>query len=258
MKCPGQDMRFWGPDDVFELSCQACGEPVEFFRDDAFRRCPKCGGRIENPNVTLGCAQWCAYAKECLGYDPKTVDATGSEDQSLMDKLIEAVKDEFHADPQRFSDALLMLDRAEYLLRHEGGDPRVVRAAALLYKLDNRADEQSPNTPPAEDTTSEGPSIATRIMRVLAVDRATIEHVRHIIVPPSDDRSDTLEARIVRDAARLVTVLDEVPQSRPPSADTPLSEAFETDSGRAKASQAASDSSGPDGRDDADAQDGPG
>ena len=71
IKCPGQDSRFWRPEDVFEVECGECGSLVEFFKDDAGRRCPTCGRRITNPRLSLGCAQWCQYAKECLGYDPK-------------------------------------------------------------------------------------------------------------------------------------------------------------------------------------------
>ena len=73
MQCPGQDRRNWTPDDVFELNCGRCGAVVEFFKTDGKRQCPKCGRRITNPRVALGCAQWCAYAKACLGFDPKSL-----------------------------------------------------------------------------------------------------------------------------------------------------------------------------------------
>ncbi len=69
-KCPGQDTRFWKPEDVFEVGCPGCGERVEFFRDDVRRRCRRCGRLIQNPKLALGCAVWCASAKECLGCEP--------------------------------------------------------------------------------------------------------------------------------------------------------------------------------------------
>ncbi|MHC4599829.1 MAG: HD domain-containing protein, partial [Planctomycetota bacterium] len=68
--CPGQDTRFWRPEDIFELDCGACGHAIEFFKDDVYRRCSACGRRVENPKFNLGCAQWCEHAKDCLGYDP--------------------------------------------------------------------------------------------------------------------------------------------------------------------------------------------
>ena len=39
MKCPGQDMQFWKPGDIYEVECPGCGRTVEFFKDDTARRC---------------------------------------------------------------------------------------------------------------------------------------------------------------------------------------------------------------------------
>ena len=65
MRCPGQDMRFWKPEDIFEAQCPKCERKVEFFKDDPTRRCPNCGNRFPNPKLDLGCAAWCPAAKEC-------------------------------------------------------------------------------------------------------------------------------------------------------------------------------------------------
>jgi hypothetical protein len=75
LKCPGQDKREWRPDDVFEVSCPACGGPVEFFKTDGSRRCPRCTYRLGNPRLNLGCAQWCPQAEACLGV---SLDPTGT------------------------------------------------------------------------------------------------------------------------------------------------------------------------------------
>ncbi len=66
-KCPGQDMRYWTADDVHEDSCPQCGEMIEFFKTDIRLRCPSCKARVANPRFDMGCAQWCAYAEQCLG-----------------------------------------------------------------------------------------------------------------------------------------------------------------------------------------------
>ena len=42
MRCPGQDMRYWKYDSIFEVKCPHCGEKVEFFKDEASRKCPNC------------------------------------------------------------------------------------------------------------------------------------------------------------------------------------------------------------------------
>jgi transcription initiation factor TFIIIB Brf1 subunit/transcription initiation factor TFIIB len=67
LKCPGQDQRFWKPEDIFEVKCPGCGETVEFFKDEPKIKCRKCGRMVANPKIDLGCAQWCLYAQQCLG-----------------------------------------------------------------------------------------------------------------------------------------------------------------------------------------------
>jgi len=66
VRCPGQDQRFWKPDDIFEVKCPACGGAVEFFKDEPKLKCRKCGQMVVNPKIDLGCAEWCQYAKQCL------------------------------------------------------------------------------------------------------------------------------------------------------------------------------------------------
>ena len=43
MKCPGQDTRYWKPEDIFSAQCPKCGAEIEFFKDDTTRKCPHCG-----------------------------------------------------------------------------------------------------------------------------------------------------------------------------------------------------------------------
>jgi hypothetical protein len=69
MRCPGQDTRYWKPGDIFEAPCPRCERKVEFFKDEARRKC-RCGYEVVNPKLNFGCAEWCAYAKECIGVTP--------------------------------------------------------------------------------------------------------------------------------------------------------------------------------------------
>ena len=66
VKCPGQDTRFWQPEDIFVLQCPKCEADIEFFKDDSSHRCHICGNRIRNPKLELGCAEWCEMADKCL------------------------------------------------------------------------------------------------------------------------------------------------------------------------------------------------
>ena len=66
-KCPGQDPRYWKPDDVYFVKCVHCGRRIEFFKDDLRRKCRECGKYTVNPHNDLGCAKWCKFGPECLG-----------------------------------------------------------------------------------------------------------------------------------------------------------------------------------------------
>ncbi len=66
-RCPGQDQRFWKPEDIFEVNCPACGNTLEFFKDEPKWKCRKCGKEIKNPKIDISCAKWCKFSKECLG-----------------------------------------------------------------------------------------------------------------------------------------------------------------------------------------------
>ena len=91
-RCPGQDRRFWKPEDVSEVQCPDCGQSVEFFKDEPKLKCPKCGRMIVNPRIDLGCAEWCQYAEQCLG-------VTMVKDINTMrDKLIDEMKAVFGKD----------------------------------------------------------------------------------------------------------------------------------------------------------------
>jgi ribosomal protein S27E len=67
IRCPGQDQRFWKPEDIFEVQCHGCGSPVEFFKDEPKLKCRKCGQIVANPKIDVGCAEWCQYAQQCTG-----------------------------------------------------------------------------------------------------------------------------------------------------------------------------------------------
>jgi len=65
MQCPGQDKRYWRPEDIAEHPCPHCGTVIEFWKDDASLRCPGCGQRMTNPRFDDGCAAWCSHAERC-------------------------------------------------------------------------------------------------------------------------------------------------------------------------------------------------
>jgi len=209
-RCPGQDTRYWGPDDITEANCASCGTTVEFFKTDGSRRCPGCGQRVSNPNVSLGCAQWCEQARECLGFDPKTVQVKQTPETSVAERLIGAVKDEFGDDSRRVKHALSVLEHARAILREEPGDPRVVVAAALLHDIGIPEAERKHASAAPQYQEEEGPPVAGRIMERLGFDASTTEHVCRIVGSHhSGGDVDSTEYRIVCDADLLVNLSEQ-------------------------------------------------
>jgi len=85
-RCPGQDQRFWKPDDIFEVECSQCGKPIEFFKDEPRLKCRKCGHTVVNPKIDLGCAEWCQYAEQCTGV------STEKDMSAIQNKLMDRIR----------------------------------------------------------------------------------------------------------------------------------------------------------------------
>jgi len=103
MKCPGQDTRYWKPGDIYEVSCPVCGKKVEFFKDDPWRRCPHCNWKFRNPQLNVGCAEWCPFAKDCLGVDgvPVPRRQTPAKGPEKAEENTGAEEKSRHAEPRR-------------------------------------------------------------------------------------------------------------------------------------------------------------
>lgn len=236
--CPGQDTRFWKQGDIFEVACAHCAYPIEFFRDDAARRCPRCGKRVTNPRLSLGCAQWCEHAEKCLGFDPKKLALREEKETSLADHLIEAVKAEFGDDQKRITHALLVLEGAQELLRHEEGSPRVAVAAALLHDIGIQEAERKHGSAAGRYQELEGPPIARRILDTLDLDEETIAHVCRIVGSHhSAGDIDTPEFRILWDADGLVNLAEEAGGMSREKLEETIGEVFRTETGRSLARQ---------------------
>ena len=237
--CPGQDTRFWKPGDVFEAACGKCGYAVEFFKDDAARRCTKCGQRIQNPKLSLGCAQWCEHAQECLGFDPQAMPVVNTEEITLADRLIEAMKAEFGDDQKRITHALQVFEHAQVILNQEKkGDPKVVFAAALLHDIGIQEAERKHGSSAGKYQEIEGPPIARRIMERLGLDEPTIEHVCQIVGHHHSDLViDTPEFRIIWDADWLVNLAEEAEGWDADRLTGAIERIFRTQAGREKAAK---------------------
>ncbi len=201
MKCPGQDMQFWKPGDIYEVDCPGCGRTVEFFKDDTARRCGNCGHRFANPKMDFGCAAYCPYAEQCIGDLPPEVAA--QQEHLLKDKVAVAVKQYYGRDFRRIGHASRVARYAEQIAKAENASLAVVLTAAYLVDVDHAGPDATSAKAQSDDTE-----------KSLAVARAILDrvHARGELADAVCDlishfhktnNGTSLELRVLRDAALL-------------------------------------------------------
>ena len=237
MRCPGQDTRFWRPEDIFEVSCPQCGKKVEFFKDEVRRRC-RCGHEIVNPRVGFGCASWCPYAEQCVGTLPEEAKANrnGEERESLKNRIGLEMKKYFGTDFKRVKHALKVARYAEALLKAEGGDPLVVLAAAYLHDIGIHEAEKKHGSPAGPYQEIEGPPLARAILQRLHVSPPLIDEICDIIGHHhSPRREETINFQILYEADALVNMEEENGPKDREALKQRISTIFKTATGKALA-----------------------
>ncbi len=205
MQCPGQDTRYWKPGAVFEAVCPECGGEVEFFKDEASRRCKKCGKRMLNPKMDFGCASYCKYAEQCLGDLPPELLA--ARDDLLKDRVAIAVKRYFGKDFKQLGHATKVARYAEEIGKQEGGNLAVILSAAYLHDIGIKEAKKTVDKPTAEQVEAAGPAVAREILSQLGAKERMIEEVcdivgRHHHPGPEE----TVEYKAVYDADQLANL----------------------------------------------------
>jgi len=208
MKCPGQDSRFWKPEDVFEIQCLKCGRTVEFFKDDVKRKC-RCGQEIVNPRLDFGCAQWCEYGDQCLGVIPPELEELRQELERgrFKEKFSQAMKRYFDKDVKRIQHARKVARFAEEMVKREGGNPLVVLGSAFLHDIGIHEAEKKHGNPSGEVQEQEGPPIAKEMLKRLGLRSKMIEEICDIIGHHHHPREEeTLNFQILYEADWLVNI----------------------------------------------------
>jgi hypothetical protein len=204
MKCPGQDRRYWTGDAVFEVPCPKCGASIELFKDESSGRCASCGSKVRNPRISFDCAQWCAFAEECLGFVPQREGRPDPGQGALASRLIRAIKEEPQADQARVGRALAAFQHARALLVNKGGDPRIVLAAALLIGFLAEELGSGASSAAQAGAHTEGLTEARRILQAVDLDEDAVACVGRILKTyRTGGELDTIEFRVVCDACTL-------------------------------------------------------
>lgn len=227
VRCPGQDPRYWKPEDIFEVACPGCGNSLELWKDEANRQCPNCKQKVWNPRLDLACAAWCRYGEQCMGTAPDR----GAE--VLCDRIILKMRAVFGADQKRIDHALGVLKYATDIQQAQGGDPLVVKAAAILHDIG--ISQYYERKAPVDKELHEqlGAPIAQNILTELGVSKEATDHVCRIIANHhSSHNIDTIEFKIIWDADWLMNIPTEYAEASNEELHEIIAKTFETDEGR--------------------------
>jgi hypothetical protein len=196
MKCPGQDTRYWKPGDIFEVDCPNCGQKVEFFKDEASRKCRNCKEKVMNPKMDFGCASYCQYAAECLGeLGPELL---AKRDDLLKDRIALGTKRRLGQDFQRIAHAVKVARHAEEIAREEKVEPAIVLCASHLHVLGEGRGEgpDAPRDQEAREVLEQAGAQPEMITRVLDLIGQT----------ESEDRGESASAKVFSDAHLLASI----------------------------------------------------
>ncbi len=192
MKCPGQDMKYWKENAIFDVACPKCQKPVEFYKDDTSRKCGNCGHRFVNPKMDFGCASYCQYAEQCLGTLPE--EFTGARDALLKDKVAVEMKRYLQTDFKSIRQATSTAQFAENIGKSEGGtNLATILCAAYLYGT--------------------GLSGARTILGKVGANEQLIEEICLLLTEQQQECRSTA-ARILHDALILRTIHEELKEHR--------------------------------------------
>ena len=207
MKCPGQDRGYWSGDRVFDLPCPKCGAAVEFFRDEAKRRCTRCGYAFPNARIALDCASWCEQAEACLGISRSGGNVRADAETALSGRLIHALEEELGADSDLFARSLLVFQHARELVPAVGVAPTVVLPAALLLECVVASDPTSRlgDVAASEDTKVRG--MTERVLSRGGLEDRAIQEVYGLLHAYCQGRRDRPELAVLNDASRLAVLV---------------------------------------------------
>jgi putative nucleotidyltransferase with HDIG domain len=99
----------------------------------------------------------------------------------MRDSLIREMKSIFGSDQKRINHALAVLNYAEQIQAVEGGDPLIVKAAAILHDIGIAEAERKYGSSAGNYQEIEGPPIALKILKNYGLANEIIEHICKII-----------------------------------------------------------------------------
>ena len=193
MKCPGQDMKYWKDDAIFNADCPKCGTSIEFYKDDTTRKCSNCDHRFVNPKMDFGCASYCQFAEQCMGTLPE--EFLGSREDLLKDKVAVEMKRYYKTDFKSIRKATTAARHAENICKSEGGNLAVILCAAYLHGT--------------------GLEAAQTILQKVGASEQMILEISDLLKPQVNLPQDsTLHEKIIHDALTIKQFQDDLKEKR--------------------------------------------
>ena len=193
MKCPGQDTQYWNNEAIFETECPECGHIIEFFKDDATRKCPNCKKKIVNPRMDFGCASYCKFAEQCLGTLPEEFIAQRND--LLKDRVAVEAKKYLGTDFKLIGHASRTANFAEKIGKLEKADLAAVLCAAYLYNIEGSDKKACLNT-------------AEQIMTQLGAQKQLIKQVLELVSGSGQDTQEDINKMVLHDADTLARMAE--------------------------------------------------
>jgi HD superfamily phosphodiesterase len=159
---------------------------------------------VVNPKIDLGCAQWCSFADQCVGLD-------GIASKTIINTLIKEIEEAWNS--TRVNHVRQVLKFTGQIQIVEGGDPLIIKAAALLHDcgypqgrcrlLAEEGDRQQPD--------QAQPNQAQQILEKHKLHPETIARILGLIDWRRSARdTSSIEYRILWDAECLAMIPEEV------------------------------------------------
>ena len=219
MQCPGQDSQYWKTDAIFEVPCPKCGSPVEFYKDDASRRCPACDHRFVNPKKDFGCAAYCQFAEQCLGTLPE--DFSGARDALLKDKVAVEVKRLLRGDFARIGALTRAARHAEAIAIAEKANISAIICTIFLQGIGPDAAATQSLAAELLPRLGAKPEVTEQVLALLAEDTAS-ENASGAASPGA----------IILDDARRIARLEETLKKQGPAGTETFPDQLHTAAGR--------------------------
>ena len=216
-RCPGQDMRYWKPEDIFDVKCPYCDFNIEFWKDEPFRLCKSCGKEVRNPRIDLGCAKWCKFANECLGKLPQQAASP------VLERLLIILSRHFGTTAEKLKTLECAKSLSGDLVSEKFGQPAVIISSVLLavtYQMEYIHEQRQPDVIPGTIFILEDKQ--RQVLGDAGVDAQSIENVIKLVKHITADKvCDLPQYPIVSD---IYTIIKQVLIQKVPLSD------FDTDS----------------------------